>query len=263
MSSFSMDFLKVSLLGDKKEIIDILNIVMKNRGMFSVLTVEDTFEQMIEVINTLSSSCLKREDFFERPYYDYPDFQLSDGVITQQEYDDWVNELSKKRDWDDIHIENLVIQSNGDCLLKLLDRTSKNSDPYTWEDIINELYSIKGCVIDNITMDDYKGYFISEYRNYTKIIKKNNENLHIDIYPSKNYDDLMDGDIYPLHFGLMIYEEFLNSVEWCNFLLEEVSPKPEGDELEKLLKEKSEKESILNSHKEKLSLMSGIKMVII
>ena len=68
MSSWSMDLLKVSLIGDKKEIVEILNIIMKNRGIFNFLTIDDTFDKMMEVIRTLNSSHLKREDFYERPY---------------------------------------------------------------------------------------------------------------------------------------------------------------------------------------------------
>ena len=69
MSSWSMDLLKVSLIGDKKEIVEILNVIMKNRGIFNFLTIDDTFDKMMEVIRTLNSSHLKREDFYERPYY--------------------------------------------------------------------------------------------------------------------------------------------------------------------------------------------------
>ena len=259
MSSWSMDLLKVSLIGDKKEIVEILNVIMKNRGIFNFLTIDDTFDKMMEVIRTLNSSHLKREDFYERPYYDYPDGQLSDGVITQEEYDEWVNELLEERDFSEVYIDNIVIQSNGDYILQISDNNTTNPDTYTWEDIINELGSIKGCVIDNITEDDYKGYFISEYYNSTKIIKKENGNLHIDIYPHQNFGRLMDGNVYPIHLGLMLYQELLDDVDWCNFLLGDVSPKPQGEELDRLLKEKIEKECNLNSHKEKLSQISRVR----
>ena len=91
MSSWSTEQLEVSLIGDKKEITEMINVIMKNKGIFNFLTIEDTFDKIIEVIKTLNSKCLKREDLYERPYYDYPDFHFNEGDITKEEYDRWVD----------------------------------------------------------------------------------------------------------------------------------------------------------------------------
>ena len=50
MSSWSTEQLEVSLIGDKKEITEMINVIMKNKGIFNFLTIEDTFDKMIEVI---------------------------------------------------------------------------------------------------------------------------------------------------------------------------------------------------------------------
>ena len=231
---------------------------MKNKGIFNFLTIEDTFDKMIEVIKTLNSKCLKREDLYERPYYDYPDFHFNEGDITKEEYDRWVDELSRNGEMSEINIENLVRKSENQYVLKITDRLLNNSDRYTWEDIIENSYSIKVCVVDQISLDSFKGYFISSYYDKTKVIKKIEGNLHIDVYPHDNFSKLMEGVVFPIHFGLMSYQEILDNVDWCDFLLNEVEPKPEGECLDKLLNEKEDRVKKLNDFKKLLSDITGV-----
>ena len=61
MSSWSTEQLEVSLIGDKKEITEMINVIMKNKGIFNFLTIEDTFDKMIEVIKKYVSDVTGKE----------------------------------------------------------------------------------------------------------------------------------------------------------------------------------------------------------
>ena len=106
-------------------------------------------------------------------------------------------------------------------------------------------------------IDCNKG-FISEYPTETYIIERQGNALKSKLY-SFEPDSLIKGDVIPIHFGLLKYQQLLYDIDWCNFLLEDMLPKPEGEILKSILKDKEEYLGILNEFKNKLSDLFGVK----
>ncbi|MCH5347326.1 MAG: hypothetical protein J1E63_09460 [Muribaculaceae bacterium] len=250
MSTWEKDELKVSLIGNKKVIIKMINTIYRNLKMSEHIEDSESIEMIRKTIHNFQSKKIYRHYLLE-----YCDSYHKDSL-------GWMEESNKDKEEIGFSLHNLVWLneikelSNGEWLLKITDSSTSTPED-SWKDII-EKNGFRLGVVDYIWIEDFKGYFISEYPQRTYIIERQDDTIESKLC-SFEPDSLIKGDVIPIHFGLLKYQQLLNEVYWCDFLLEDVIPKPEGERLKSILKDKEESLGLLNEFKNQLSDLFGVK----
>ena len=239
MSSFSSGIINVSLIGNKKVIIKMINTIYRNMKMSEHIDDTASIEMIRKRIQDLKSKNIYRNYLLE-----YCDSYHKDSL-------DWMDELEEI-----VSLDKIQELPNGEWVLEITGADVDMSKNY-WESII-EKNGFRLGVVDDILIDDFNGYFISLYLVKTYIIERQADTIKSKLY-SFATDSPINGDVIPIHFGLWKYQHLLNNVRWCDFLLEDVIPKPEGEKLKSILRDKEEKLGILNEFKNQLSDLFGVK----
>lgn len=238
MSTWETDEFKVSLIGNKKVIIKMVNTIYRNLKMSEHIEDSESIEMIREIIQKFESKKIYKNYLLE-----YCDSYHKNSL-------DWEEESNF------VWLDDIKELSNGEWLLNITDSSTSTVED-SWKSII-EKNGFRLGVVDYIWIEDFKGFFISEYPQRTYVIERQDNTIKSELY-SFEPDSLIKGDVIPIHFGLLKYQQLLNEVYWCDFLLEDVIPKPEGERLKSILKDKEESLGLLNEFKNQLSDLFGVK----
>ena len=240
MASWSEDVIRVSLIGNKKVIIKMINTIYRNLKISEHIEENESIGIIRKIIQNLQSRNIYKhyllEDWIEESNQDKEEIESRsfNNLV-------WLNEIKEL--------------SNGEWVLKITDNPAFYPEN-SWGCII-EKNGFRLGVVDYMWIDVNKG-FIYEYPIETYIIERQENTVNSKLYAFEP-DSLIKGDSIPIHFGLLKYQQLVHDVDWCNYLLEEVLPKPEGESLKSILKDKEEYLGILNGFKNQLSDLFGVK----
>lgn len=215
-----------------------INTIYRNLKMSEHIEDSESIEMIIQTIHNFKSKKI------------YKNYLLEYCDSYHKNLLDWEEESNF------VWLDEIKELSNGEWLLNITDSSTTTVED-TWKSVI-EKNGFRLGVVDYIWIEYFKGFFISEYPQRTYVIERQDNTTKSKIY-SFEPDSLIKGDVIPIHFGLLKYQQLLNDVYWCDFLLEDVIPKPEGEKLKSILKDKEEKLGILNEFKNQLSDLFGVK----
>lgn len=219
----------VIFYGTKKTIIRMLNVIFGNMIVEDRLTIRDSEETINININALNKSK-----------------EISISHLVEWEYCEDKTLLENKFEYRGMKINFAPFKEIDDtCYISF--RVASNE--IDWDNLL------KYIPFDNIIVDEHEyqdyfgGWLVLDFTTTSRVYTNKNGEVSV-VKPQ--YDSPWDEDFFPIHYGLLELGNLQNSLDYCDFIIEEESKK----ETHNLEWEKQQKKEIEEKIKNHLSIMS-------
>ena len=218
------------------QFINFTNMLLKNDSN-TPLSPEVSWENIEKRANYLKKKNFNLLDVLRKE--NFPTFYIMGEEIQLN--------LDNLKKGDSVYISSIEHVSAEEIIVRIVDDTTYSHD-YSWLSIFNNI-DCKECIIDDVGCE-YAKYFQFIWYEGTHIIKKEDKNFHYDYFSPDNYENLIEGNIYPIHFGLLMLYKLNNDLFNLNIEFEWLK---EGERYNELLKMIKQKENEIEIMKNRLS----------